>query len=270
MAITTRPRSLPSLILLLTTLLASFPTSIFARPAPQTLVDLFLAEAASIANSNNNEFLRIMPLGASITAGQHSSDNNGYRQALRTSLRNEGWPLRMVGNRIAGTMRDNAVSAVPGYTIDQVHGLANRSLIYQPNLVLINAGTNDCIQDIDMPAAPARMSALLDTLYDNIEGVTILLSTLLPSNRDDLSARAPAYNDALRQMVASRAENGDRIVLAEMDGGRIDPDTLPDDIHPSDEGYRIMADIWFEAFGRAKELLQPATPTDFSDEILDD
>jgi lysophospholipase L1-like esterase len=141
MAFTSWPRSLQGLILLLTTLLATITPSIHALPTPQTLADLFLADA--VGPTTDHEFLRIMPLGASITAGQHSSDNNGYRQAFRSALRNEGYPLRMVGNRIVGTMHDNAVSAVPGYTISEVHALANRSLIYQPNLVLINAGTND-------------------------------------------------------------------------------------------------------------------------------
>ena len=36
-------------------------------------------------------FLRVMPLGASITQGVHSSDNNGYRKWLRQQLRFKGW-----------------------------------------------------------------------------------------------------------------------------------------------------------------------------------
>jgi hypothetical protein len=36
-------------------------------------------------------YLRVMPLGASITQGVHSSDNNGYRKWLRQQLRFKGW-----------------------------------------------------------------------------------------------------------------------------------------------------------------------------------
>jgi hypothetical protein len=51
-------------------------------------------------------YLRVMPLGASITAGYLSSDNNGYRKWLREELRYQGWPVNMVGSLQIGTMRD--------------------------------------------------------------------------------------------------------------------------------------------------------------------
>ncbi|KAJ0332941.1 hypothetical protein COL5a_001669 [Colletotrichum fioriniae] len=44
-------------------------------------------------------YLRILPLGASITRGVPSSDNNGYRKALREQLRFEGWEVNMVGSK---------------------------------------------------------------------------------------------------------------------------------------------------------------------------
>ena len=48
-----------------------------------------------------------MPLGASITQGYLSSDNNGYRKVLREQLRYSGWPVNMVGSLEDGTMLDN-------------------------------------------------------------------------------------------------------------------------------------------------------------------
>lgn len=38
-------------------------------------------------------YLRVMPLGASITEGIHSSDLNGYRKWIREQLRWEGWQV---------------------------------------------------------------------------------------------------------------------------------------------------------------------------------
>lgn len=38
-------------------------------------------------------WLRVMPLGASITQGIHSSDDNGYRRWIRDQLRWEGWQV---------------------------------------------------------------------------------------------------------------------------------------------------------------------------------
>jgi hypothetical protein len=64
--------------------------------------------ASSLALRDTEYFtLRIMPLGASITQGYLSSDNNGYRKVLREQLRYSGWPVNMVGSLEDGTMLDN-------------------------------------------------------------------------------------------------------------------------------------------------------------------
>jgi hypothetical protein len=40
-----------------------------------------------------NFYLRVMPLGASITQGYLSTDGNGYRQWIRKQLRWKGWEV---------------------------------------------------------------------------------------------------------------------------------------------------------------------------------
>jgi hypothetical protein len=63
---------------------------------------------SSLARRDTEYFtLRVMPLGASITQGYLSSDNNGYRKVLREQLRYSGWPVNMVGSLEDGTMLDN-------------------------------------------------------------------------------------------------------------------------------------------------------------------
>lgn len=56
-------------------------------------------------------YLRIMPLGASITAGNPAApgddENNGYRKNLRDKLRFDGWKVNMVGRLNRGNMADN-------------------------------------------------------------------------------------------------------------------------------------------------------------------
>lgn len=52
-------------------------------------------------------YLRVMPLGASITQGYKSSDGNGYRKWLRSQLRFHGWKVNMVGSERDGTMADS-------------------------------------------------------------------------------------------------------------------------------------------------------------------
>lgn len=59
--------------------------------------------------------LRIMPLGASITHGTHSTDGNGYREVLRNKLLSEGYEVNMVGSDTNGTMKDSVRIPVPVY-----------------------------------------------------------------------------------------------------------------------------------------------------------
>ena len=55
-------------------------------------------------------YLRILPLGASVTQGIKSSDNNGYRKLLRQQLRWKGWRVNFVGTKNNGDMSDNVRS----------------------------------------------------------------------------------------------------------------------------------------------------------------
>ena len=73
-------------------------------------------DADLIKRATPGEFtLRIMPLGASITAGDNSppddTGQNGYRKYLRDTLRSKGWPVNMVGNFKRGDMSDNVRTA---------------------------------------------------------------------------------------------------------------------------------------------------------------
>jgi hypothetical protein len=74
---------------------------------PSTAFSLEERSAVLASRDEDNFTLRIMPLGASITQGYKSSDNNGYRKVLREQLRHAGWPVNMVGSLSDGTMHDN-------------------------------------------------------------------------------------------------------------------------------------------------------------------
>lgn len=223
-----------------------------ATPAIDTLIGAINPPACS---HPGDFFLRILPLGASITFGQGSTDGTGYRKALRQHLRDDGWDVNMVGNRTGGSMKDNSVSGVPGYRIDEVHDLAIDSFKFQPNLVLVNAGTNDFMQNFDVENAPDRMEDLLDDLFDEIDGTTIVLSTLTVSTASQMKQHRGPYNEALREIVTRRQVDGGWIVLADMDDERITSSEISKDgIHPTDAGYSVMADIWFDAIGEAANL----------------
>ncbi|KAK6227383.1 GDSL-like Lipase/Acylhydrolase [Colletotrichum tabaci] len=196
-----------------------------------------------------NVSLRIMPLGASITYGQTSTDGNGYREALRNLLVADGNPVDMVGSHPNGTMQDNENEGWPGFRIDQVLEKAEVSVpATLPNLVLINAGTNDCVQTFDPDRAGARMLEMVELVWAASRRASVVLSTLLPNGNDTTEACVLRVNGQFRALVAEQQALSKKIVLADMhtDKGPLRSD-LVDGIHPSDAGYVKMANVWFDS-----------------------
>lgn len=200
--------------------------------------------------------LRILPLGASITFGVKSSDGNGYRAVLRKALVDDGNPVNFVGNQKNGTMRDNENEGWPGLRIEQVKEKAASSVVkWKPNLVLINLGTNDATQDFQVATAGDRMKEVLDLIYRDSPVATVVLSTLLPNQVIKTQANVDKINPQYRDLVTKLRSQGKRIVLAEMtgsDGPKLLTD-FADDTHPNDQGYKKMANIWYDAIVEAAE-----------------
>ncbi|CAG8927135.1 unnamed protein product [Penicillium salamii] len=207
--------------------------------------------------------LRIMPLGASITQGYKSADGNGYRKWLRQQLRYAGWEVDMVGSRKTGSMRDNDHEGHVGFRIDQVAKVAKKTLPQKPNLILINAGTNDGLQDYKVDTAGERMDSLLTELYDAIPGTTIILSTLIPNGKKPVLVSE--ISQQYRDLVAKRRAQNDSLVLAEM-STFIKSTQLVDGIHPTADGYEEMAAVWWAAIQEAENegLLKAPTSTSTS------
>ncbi|KAJ6095509.1 hypothetical protein N7486_006255 [Penicillium sp. IBT 16267x] len=208
--------------------------------------------------------LRIMPLGASITNGYRSTEHNGYRGYIRQQLRYEGWDVEMVGSLRNGTMIDN-VSNRPlqrnsewnltvialqfneghiGFRIDQLSKEAKKTTPQRPNLILLNAGTNDALQNYKVGTAGVRMNSLLDLLFDEVPDTTIILSTLLPNKQTPEVVKW--ISEQYRVLAAKRRNSGDRVVLADMSNS-IPLDEFADETHPNDAGYKKMASVWWAA-----------------------
>ncbi|KAJ0422685.1 SGNH hydrolase-type esterase domain-containing protein [Aspergillus carlsbadensis] len=247
--------SLFTLLSLLTPLTASY--TLFPRHN-NAIANNAIANTDSLAPRNTKPFLlRVMPLGASITVGYRSSDGNGYRKALREQLRFAGWEVDMVGSLTNGTMKDNQNEGHFGDTIEQIAAAAARSVGMQPNVILINAGTNDALQNSAIRNAGARIDTLITSLFASIPNTTIILSTLIPNTHAQRVVQRVSAE--YRNVAARRRAAGDRVVLAEM-SYFVGSEYLVDGTHPDDEGYRAMAAVWWAAVLEAEGegmLVQP-------------
>ncbi len=232
----------------------------YSALAHSPLTGLGMVDAGAVGEVRARQYgldvdipLRIMPLGASITYGQGSSDGNGYRNWLRSNLTEAGNIVNMVGNQKNGNMRDNDNEGWPGYIVAGVHSRANVSVsVWKPNVVLVNAGTNDCGYNIDIPNAGNRMHAMLTDVWNASPDATVVLSTLLVNANATTQKYIENVNKQYTSLAASLRQSGQKIVLADMhglDGPQLSD--LVDGTHPNDYGYSKMASIWYQALQNA-------------------
>ncbi|CAG8097452.1 unnamed protein product [Penicillium olsonii] len=267
-------------ILLCTLLWACSAVALVARG--QTSYNDPSSQIYSLNKREDKVPLRILPLGASLTWGLYSESQNGYRKFIRDALRFDGWEVDMVGSINHGTMTDNDVEATSGFTIDQVKEAAKKSLKYRPNVILINAGTNDSREGKNISTTGERMESLINSLLnaDGMKQTTIILSTLIPSTNSDIELNRADINNQIRQLAAKMKKDGVSIVLADMDPESPDPGhnwlgdkedfwhadmDRYDDTHPNDNGYAKMASVWHEAVKEADKLGLIKAATDMDD-----
>lgn len=223
-----------------------------------------------------------MALGASITYGFLSSNGNGYREDLRVLIERGGnTNITYVGSRNNGTMTNNAVEGWPGYRIDQVFAKAESAVPASlPNVILLNVGTNDCVQDYNMenttkisalaPSLTAnssytvgdRMRLLVEDLLKWSPNATVVMSTLILNKVEVTNRRVNEANAKFAAVAASLQAQGRRVVLANMSAAAGGPNatTMADVTHPNDLGYSMMANRWYLALREASDRMMIVAP----------
>ncbi|MGW6704370.1 GDSL-type esterase/lipase family protein [Streptomyces sp. NPDC054956] len=221
--------------------------------------------------------VRVMPLGDSITYGQGSSDTSGYRSQLAgLASKQSRYSIDFVGSLEHGPMADSAHEGHAGYTIDRIRAGANRWLAAaQPDVVLLHIGINDLNLGADPGQAADQATALVDQIFAARPGVTVIMEGLIQTtpgwNYQDLTQKATAYNQRLKQLVQVEQNAGKRFRFVDapeltpakpVDATR--PAQMADGLHPNDAGYAQVAQAFFtpldEAFSAHWFTGGPARP----------
>ncbi|KXS94808.1 hypothetical protein AC578_6437, partial [Pseudocercospora eumusae] len=185
--------------------------------------------------------LRILPQGASVTRGTGSMDETGYRQIPRTLLEQDGDHVTFVGSVSWGDMDGN--------------------LLF-PNIILLNAGTNDCnLLGQDPGGAPTRYATLLSHQWEHNPDATVIASSLLPNLKESV-------DDCVRMLNAGIKEAVDHASAAGMKLGWVDVyNAVPkryihpdDNTHPTDEGYELLASAWYDGIQLVADRIAAPDP----------
>jgi len=142
---------------------------------------------------------------------------------------------------------------VNGERSDQIRARFARDVIAAaPATVVILAGVNDIYQGRPPSAVEHELEAMYETA--RAAGIAVVAATILPFNTatPDQNARMRAVNAWIASYAAAHG-----IVCADTRAALAAPDnpdrlaSSPDDLHPSPDGYRLMALVIGPAVTRA-------------------
>jgi lysophospholipase L1-like esterase len=186
-------------------------------------------------------FVTIVALGDSTTAG-----TPGFRSPLETPPNGSGNVESQYGYWLMQTHQDWRVlnRGINGERADQIHARFARDVAAaKPDLVIIIAGVNDVYQGRTAESAEHELEAMYNEA--RAARIPIVAGTIIPFNlaTPDQNARMHAVN----AWISDYAAHHDLVVFCDTRAavaapGR--PDRLvssPDDLHPSPDGYKLMA-----------------------------
>ncbi|MBN2012796.1 hypothetical protein JW960_25930 [candidate division KSB1 bacterium] len=223
-----------------------------------------------VCDSLAGDPVKIMPVGNSITAGEHYQfpaleERTGYRHVLYKMLIDSGINVDFVGSQKHGARSKNNnnnwydwnCEAYPGW---QIPAIANKVIIalkiYQPDILLIHVGTNGD----DWDNKPVQVMDMLDAIsnysIENDHPMTVFLCKII--NRFN-GGHAPTtqFNNAVAESLAARTDDKIKIIFVDMENGAgLDYSDNPPNpnVNPPYEG----GDMWGETYpGVVYDLFHP-------------
>ncbi len=170
----------------------------------------------------------IVAFGDSLTAGLGVPLEHAYPARLQEKLRAAGFSHRVINAGVSGDTTAGGLRR-----LDAV-------LALRPVLVIVELGANDGLRGVALTEIRANLDRILERL--RAAGVPVVLAGMkLPPNY------GPTYTDGFTAMYVELARRH-RVTLMPffLDGVAARPElNQPDGLHPTAEGYGVIADrIW--------------------------
>jgi Ca2+-binding RTX toxin-like protein len=221
---------------------------------------------------------KIMPLGDSITAGQHRVDPTPgtYRIQLWDNFLVDGLSVDFVGGQSNGpsSLGDKDHEGHGGWTIDEITGLVNDGLIktYQPDIVLLMIGTNS-IRTGSVSEAYADLSKLIDEIVEQSPKTHILVSSVAPVDPlrgESRAKKTKQFNALIPDLVEDKVAQGKKVAFVNAGGSLTLKNLVSDGVHLNAVGYNKVGDKWYNAIVERDTLvsIDNITGTRFKDTLV--
>ena len=170
----------------------------------------------------------IIAFGDSLTAGQGVAVAESYPALLAARLHAEGYRYRVINAGVSGDTTAGGLRRV------------DWALRLNPEIVILELGTNDALRGQDLAAVAANLDRLVERFQS--AGARVLLAGMrLPPN---YGARYGTEFQGVYKEIARR--RGVALMPFFLDGVGGEPRlNQPDGVHPTAEGYRVIVDrLW--------------------------
>jgi membrane dipeptidase len=199
-------------------------------------------ESGKMAEAGNAPTMKIVALGDSTTAG-----TPGWRSPLEAPPAGSGNEQSQYAYWLMRAHPDWEVlnRGVNGERTDEIAGRFARDVVSAaPRMVVIIAGVNDVYQGRPVEAVTRNLRSMYDRARD--AGIKVLAGTIVPYNTATAEQNRKMHE--INAWIAREAERDPNVTLVDTRravAAQNDLDRLiasPDSLHPSADGYRLMAD----------------------------
>ncbi|MEE4311936.1 MAG: GDSL-type esterase/lipase family protein, partial [candidate division KSB1 bacterium] len=218
---------------------------------------------------------KIMPLGNSLSKGiiiDDPGDISGYRDDLQALLDNEQVSYDFVGSQQDGGFADNEHEGHEGFTADMIRDNLSGWLAVNPDIVIIHAGTNDITKGQKIDSTVTEIESIVDQIGKNKK---ILLCSILP--RWDASAKDDSttlLNSKIKNLYYLKIGEGYKIYYVgtnevfKSNGDWASSTYYSDGVHPSADGYNLMARAIYVSIMNAIKGNDPTVTDNFNRSTL--
>jgi acyl-CoA thioesterase-1 len=168
--------------------------------------------------------------GNSLTAGWGLEPEEGFTGIIQHRVDSLGLPYQVINGGLSGETTASGLNRLDWFLEDE------------PHVFVLELGGNDGLRGIAVAETKKNLQQIIRMVQERYPQTEILLAGMqIPPNMGQ------AYSEEFRAIFPDLAQEGEvTLIPFLLEGVAGDPDlNLPDGIHPSKEGHRIVAEtVW--------------------------
>ncbi len=170
----------------------------------------------------------ILFLGNSLTAGYGLQKSQAFPALLQQKIDSLGWNFEVVNAGLSGETSAGGLR--------RINWLLKRKV----DILVLELGANDALRGLSLDLTKSNLQAIIDSTKNKYPRVTIIVAGMLaPPNLGE------EYTDKFRSIFTVLSKDALLVPFLLQGVGGVPQLNLPDGIHPTAEGHKIVAEnVW--------------------------